>query len=98
MTNNFPLLITALAWIAVATTAAAESTPDTAANPSSVTTQAEARVIENVAADAPTTCEYGCEDHREGAEICINKKQHRCGIKGWEPTGLVCAEPPPVVK
>ena len=48
--------------------------------------------------DTPVTCEYGCEDHREGTEICINRKQHRCGKQGWQPTGQICANPPPVAR
>jgi hypothetical protein len=98
MTKNSPLLITALAWIVLSAPAAAESSPDTVANPSSVATQTQAIVSENAVVDAPVTCEYGCEDHREGTEICINKKQHRCGRQGWHPTGLICANPPPVAR
>lgn len=98
MTKTSPLLIAALAWLAVSAPAAAESSTDITADPSSMTTQAEARAGGNVAADVPVTCEYGCEDHREGTEICISKKQHRCGRQGWNPTGLICADPPPVVK
>jgi hypothetical protein len=98
MINIFPLLIPALTWFAVSPPAAAEPSLDIAANPAAVTTQAEAKAIENVTAEAPITCEYGCEDHREGTEICINKKQHRCGKQGWQPTGLACADPPPVVQ
>lgn len=87
-----------MAWIANSAPAAAEATPDIAASSASVTAQAEVRVNENTQADAPITCEYGCEDHREGTEICINKKQHRCGKQGWSPTGMICAAPPAVVK
>ncbi len=97
--NISPLLIAALAWITVSAAAtAAESSPDIAANPAAVITQADAGAIENTPAAGPIFCEYGCEDHREGAEICINKKQHRCGKQGWSPTGMICAAPPAVVK
>jgi hypothetical protein len=96
--NISPLLIAALAWFAVSAPTAAEPSPDIAATPAAVTIQAEAKIIEGTPAEASITCEYGCEDHREGTEICINKKQHRCGKQGWQPTGLTCADPPPVVR
>lgn len=98
MTNGFPLLLAALVWFAVSAPTAAGPSPDTAASPAPATARTEAGVVENAVADAPSTCEYGCEDHREGTEICINKKQHRCGKQGWHPTGLTCADPPPVTK
>lgn len=98
MMNIFPLLITALAWVAASAPAIAESTPDIATNPARMAAQAEAVTSENITADLPVTCEYGCEDHREGTEICINKKQHRCDRRGWHPTGLACADPPPVTR
>lgn len=99
MTKNFPLSIAAvLLWIAAGAPATAEPIPDSAANPISVTGQVEVKVSGIVVVDAPVTCEYGCEDHREGTEICINRKQHRCGKQGWQPTGLICTDPPPVAK
>ena len=94
MMNIFPLLIAALAWIAVSAPAAAEPSPDVAANPAVATTRAEDKIIENVLADAPSTCEYGCEEYREGAEICINKKLYQCSNRSWQPNGLSCANPP----
>lgn len=92
----YPRLIAALVWIAVTATAlATEPSPDSAANTAAVTAEVQTVATEPA---APIFCEYGCEDHREGAEICINKKQHRCGKQGWSPTGMICAAPPPVVK
>lgn len=90
--------IAIFACLAVSAAAAAETTSNIPANQASVTTQAQARVSENAPADSPVTCEYGCEDHREGTEICINKKQYRCGKLGWQPTGQICADPPPVIR
>ncbi|MEK7415055.1 MAG: hypothetical protein AAB263_17255 [Planctomycetota bacterium] len=98
MAKDSPLLIAALLWLATGAPVAAEPSPDIAANPAAVTTQAEVKINESTATDALVTCEYGCEDHREGTEICINKKQHRCGKQGWHPTGLICAAPPPVTR
>jgi len=98
MTKDSRLLIAGLLWLAISAPAAAETSPDIAVNPDSVTAQTEAKTNENVPTNAPVTCEYGCEDHREGTEICINKKQHRCGKQGWHPTGLTCANPPPVAE
>jgi hypothetical protein len=97
MSNSYTILITSLMWLATSAPATAESTADNAPNPAVVTLQAQSSVPENIPAAAPITCEYGCEDHREGSEICINKKQHRCNKLGWQPTGQVCAPPPPVV-
>jgi hypothetical protein len=98
MTKDSPLLIAGLLWLATSAAAAAETATDVTANPASVISQADARVNENTPADAPVACEYGCEDHREGTEICINKIQHRCGKQGWRPTSQICANLPLVAE
>ncbi len=98
MTITSVILLAALSWLTVITPVAADSLHEVVADPAPNTEQAKANATDFPNGDTPSTCEYGCEDHREGTEICINKKQHRCGKQGWHPTGLACANPPPVVK
>ncbi len=98
MARASTILIAALAWLTVGTPVTAESPPDGGASPALAATQIEVGAGGNTVAGAVATCEYGCADYREGAQICINKKQHQCGTKGWHPTGLICADPPPVTK
>jgi hypothetical protein len=94
------VLMANLSWFIFLSSAAAESTaaPDAGTAAASTGQAIAASAPASPEAAPPVTCEYGCEDHREGTEICINKKQHRCGKQGWHPTGLICAAPPPVVK
>ncbi len=98
MARASTILIAALAWLTVGTPVTAESPPDGGASPALAATQIEVGAGGNTVADDAATCEYGCADYREGVQICINKKQHQCGKKGWHPTGLTCADPPPVAK
>lgn len=51
-----------------------------------------AAVSEKVAAPVPTpSCEYGCEEYRLDALICINHEQYRCATERlWSKTGKRC--------
>lgn len=98
MTNASAILFAVLSWLTVMAPVAADTLPDGSADPAPKTGQANTSATDMPDGDTPSTCEYGCEEHREDTEICINKIQHRCGKKGWHPTGLTCADPPPVAK